>query len=469
MEAKKEKIVGALLTAMFLAAFEGTVIAMAAPIIVRELQGFELISWMFSSYLLAAAISTPIYGKLADLYGRKNVLSIGILIFLCGSLCCGFSQTMVQLIFFRTTQGLGAGAILTVTFTIIGDIFTLQERSVVQGAISTVWGVAGVLGPMLGGVLIETLSWHWIFFLNVPFGLICIFILQSYLPNMGKKQHIVIDYAGTLALSVCIGDFLYIIMVGYQNQTWLPAAIIFLLSSLAFWYIERRAVEPIVPFSIVTRSSAIINSVAFFVSVLLIATTVYFPLYIQSVLGYSAMVAGITLAPMSISWFFSSILIARGMQRLGAYKIVIGAAILLLAGAIAFSTVTAASALTTVAAYSFIFGFGFSGTLNTLTFMVQDSVGYSRRGAAVGINALVRTLGQTVGVSFFGTMINVKVGELLATGEFGGTADLFSQENLAATTPLLLFGALHFVFLLLVAVAVIIVVTAFLLQRYRGT
>lgn len=457
MDARKKKIAIALFVAMFLAAFEGTVVATAAATIVKDLQGFEHVSWVFSLYLLTSAISTPIYGKLADLYGRKSVLSVGIVIFMFGSLFCGFSQNMYQIILFRALQGLGAGSILTVTFTIIGDIFTLKERSIVQGGISTVWGIAGLVGPLIGGFLIDWLSWHWIFFINVPFVLICLISLQINLTDTGVHKRPKIDYAGTLALSGIIGAFLYGIMIGYANGTILLSLLTMLLCSVAFYFIEKSAVEPIVPASILTKSAAVINGVSFFAAMILIASNVYLPLYIQTVLGRSATVAGMALATMSLTWFLASVFVARAMERHGARAVVLVSTALLVVSCYLISTLAIDSSLTAVSAYALIFGFGFGGTLNTLTFMVQDSVGYALRGAAVGLNALTRTLAQAVGVSVFGSLINIKLLNYFAENNLPGIDinNLYSPQSALAAAQIqrALYHSLHFVFLALILLA----------------
>ena len=209
MDKTKQKIAFSFLVAIFLAAFEGVVVSTAAPVIVKSLHDFEMLSWIFSIFLLTSAISTPIYGKLADLYGRKRIFIIGISIFLIGSLFAGLSQTMTQLIIFRGIQGIGAGAILTIGFTMIGDIFTVEERSIIQGAVSSIWGIAGLIGPLLGGFLIDYLSWHWIFLINIPFGLICIYILVKFVHEQKPTIKPKIDYIGAILLSIAIGTFLY--------------------------------------------------------------------------------------------------------------------------------------------------------------------------------------------------------------------------------------------------------------------
>jgi len=232
--------------AMFLAAVEGTIVTLATPTIVKDLQGFELISLVFSVYLLTSAISTPIYGKLADLYGRKNILSIGILIFLAGSFLCGLAQSMVMLIAFRAIQGLGAGAIFTVSYTIIGDIFTLEERSKIQGGLSTVWGIAALAGPFLGGFLIDIFSWHWIFFINIPFGLLAVILLQVSLKETFEKKKHHIDYAGTITLSLAMVVFLSIFLFNQNSDSnrYLSVAVlavITILLLLAFNKIEKKS------------------------------------------------------------------------------------------------------------------------------------------------------------------------------------------------------------------------------------
>ena len=187
MDLRKRNIVIALMVAMFLGAIEGTVVTTAIPTIVRDLHGFALISWVFSVYLLASAVSTPIYGKLADLYGRKKILSLGVAIFILGSCLCGLSQNMYQLISFRAIQGTGAGAIFTLTYTILGDVFELSERGKVQGWLSTVWGLASLIGPFMGGFFIDFVSWHWIFFINLPFGILSLVLLAKNLDEHLEK------------------------------------------------------------------------------------------------------------------------------------------------------------------------------------------------------------------------------------------------------------------------------------------
>lgn len=252
LDSKKRNIIIAIMVAMFLGAVEGTVVTTAIPTIVKDLKGFESLSWVFSMYLLTSAIATPIYGKLCDLYGRKNVFCIGIIIFLAGSTLCGLSQSINQLIAFRAIQGLGAGSIFTITYTIVGDVFSLSERAKVQGWLGSVWGIASLVGPFLGGFFIQTLSWHWIFFINIPFGIMSIILLQKNLIEKFEKRKHSIDFAGIILLSGAISLILYgtlTISKGESKNLAVSAFIILgaIVLFTGFYFVEKRAKEPILP------------------------------------------------------------------------------------------------------------------------------------------------------------------------------------------------------------------------------
>lgn len=410
MDLKKRNIVIAIMVAMFLGAVEGTVVTTAVPTIVKDLNGFELISWVFSLYLLTSAISTPIYGKLSDLYGRKNILSIGIIIFLIGSSLCGLSRSMYQLIVFRAVQGLGAGAIFTVTYTIVGDVFTISERAKVQGWLSTTWGIASLIGPFFGGFLIDYLSWHWIFFINVPFGIMSIVLLQKNLVENFERTKHKIDYAGTLVLSAAIVSLLYGVLVGGKKSSSIIISLLLTFLFLTvFYFIERKAEEPILPFEIFTKANIIVNIISFLASAVLIGADVYMPIYMQNVLGFSATISGISMAPMSIAWLLSAVILGKAITKYGERAIIALSTSILLLSCAFLPTLKVNSPLILVIAYAFIMGLGFGGGFTTLTIVVQSSVDYSKRGAATASNALLRTLGQTIGVSVFGSIFNLNI------------------------------------------------------------
>lgn len=465
MDSRKRNILIALMVAMFLGAVEGTVVTTAIPTIVKDLQGFEIISSVFSVYLLTSAISTPIYGKLSDLYGRKNILSIGIIIFLVGSFLCGLSQTMYMLIGFRAIQGVGAGAIFTVTYTIVGDVFTLEERPKVQGFIGTVWGIASLAGPFLGGLLIDVLSWHWIFFINLPFGIVSVILLQRNLKETFKKTKHNIDFAGIITLSMAMIIFLNIFLLNVNssfnhNIFIVISVVVTIILLIAFYKIERKVKEPIIPFDIFTKTSTIVNLISFLASAILIGADVYLPIYIQNILGFDAKISGLALAPMSVAWLMASVILGKCIVKYGGKVVVLISNVIVLISTILLPTLDINSSLILVLVYAFIMGFGFGGAFTTLTIMVQESVEYNKRGAATATNALLRTLGQTIGVSVFGSIFNVYIIKYFIQLGIKGVdpSNLYnsSSYNTGVTSEqikLSLSSSLHVLFIILIMIS----------------
>nr|WP_254904582.1 MDR family MFS transporter [Clostridium tyrobutyricum] len=456
----------ALTVAMFLAAVEGTVVTTAIPTISRDLQGFQIISLVFSVYLLASAISTPIYGKLSDLYGRKNMLSIGIIMFLIGSCLCGLSQNMYMLIGFRVIQGLGAGSIFTLTYTIIGDVFTIEERPKVQGIIGTVWGVASLTGPFLGGILIDTLSWHWIFFINMPFGILSVILIQKNIKENFEKKRCKIDFAGIVTLSLAMIIFLNIFVSGQNKNSTYIFNIISVLAAvvllIAFYKIEEKAEEPIIPFNIFTKSITITNLVSFLISTVLIGADVYFPIYIQNVLGFSAKISGLALAPMSVAWLIASVVLGKLIVVRGAKFVVLVSNFILIVGTMLLPTLGINSPILLVLIYVSIMGFGFGGAFTTLTIVIQESVGYNQRGAVTASNALVRTLGQTIGVSVFGSIFNLFIVKYFVGIGIKGVdpGNLYNTSGYNSTVTveqikLSLNSSLHVLFVVLIVISIL--------------
>jgi EmrB/QacA subfamily drug resistance transporter len=465
MDLRKRNIITALMVAMFIGAIEGTVVTTAIPTIVKDLSGFGLISWVFSTYFLTSAISTPVYGKLADLYGRKNILCIGITIFLVGSCLCGLSQSMYQLIVFRALQGLGAGSIFTVTYTIVGDIFSLAERAKVQGWLNAVWGIASIIGPFIGGFLIDYFSWHWIFFINVPFGILCIVLLQKNFRESLERKKSLIDYAGMLVLSAAIITLLLGVPLGGKSTAVSLAFTLALL--LVFYFIEKKAEEPIVPFEILTRNNTVINTVSFLASAVLIGADVYMPIYIQNVLGFRATVSGLSMAPMSVSWLLSAFILAKAIPKYGE-KVVTGFSMfILLLSCLLLPALGLQSPLIIVIICTFVMGFGFGGCFTTMTIAIQASVDYSKRGAATALNSLMRTIGQTIGVGIFGSIFNMNIVNYFNSIGINGIDpnDLYSATNITSlqNIQISINSALHVVFKLLIIITVVCLVLSLLL------
>lgn len=477
MNARKKGIIISIMVAMFLGAVEGTVVTTAMPTIVKDLNGFDKISMVFSIYLLTSAISTPIYGKIADLYGRKRALSTGIIVFLIGSALCGISTNMYELVLFRAFQGIGAGAIFTVGYTIVGDVFAVEERAKVQGWISSVWGIASLLGPFIGGFFIDKLSWHWIFYINIPFGIFSIVLLQKNLKEKVQKKENQMDYLGIVILTTAIIIFLFTILNINENTKVYslkilgPIALTIILL-VVFYFVEKNVKEPLMPFDIFSKQVNIVNIISFLVSGILIATDVYLPVYIQNVLGFNATISGLSLASMSISWILSSFVLSKTMQKYGEKIVVFISTAIILISTVLFYTLNANSSLILVVIYAFIIGFGYGGTLTTLTIVIQEAVQHDKRGAATGANSLLRTMGQTIGVAIFGVVFNLNISRYLSRIGIKGINinSLYGSQSANIGIAVdkikasLNFG-IHSLFLVLIGISVICVITSIMMKN----
>jgi EmrB/QacA subfamily drug resistance transporter len=396
----------------FLTAIEGTIVSTAIPSIVSDLKGMELMNWVFSIYLLTSAVATPIFGKLADLYGRKRIFFAGTILFLLGSVLSGMSATMTQLIWFRAFQGIGTGAIMPVTFTMVGDLYPFEQRAKIQGWISSVWGIAGIVGPLVGGFFVEQLTWHWVFYINVPFGIIAMIMVGLWFQESFEKQKKPIDYPGVILFSIGLISLLFALQIGGESQQWTSNLVIGLFAAAVFFialflWVETKVSEPMVPLSLFTiRNIVIANAGGFILSAVLIGMTAYIPVWVQGILGLKATNAGITLAPMSVSWTIGAFIGGRLLVKRGAKVTSHIGMVFLLASCAGLIAANLESTQIYLMWITLLAGFGFGMTLTVYTVIVQSSVGWSMRGAATASNTLFRTLGQTVGVAVFGTYIN---------------------------------------------------------------
>lgn len=450
-DTKKKSVVIALLIATFLTAIEGTIVSTAMPRIVEDLGGSHLYTWVISVYLLALVIATPVFGKLADLYGRKVMFTIGTIIFLIGSVLSGLSLTMEQLIVYRVIQGIGAGALATIPFTIIGDVFEFKMRAKMQGWISSVWGIAGIVGPLAGGVIVDKITWHWIFFLNLPFGIISLVLLWTALHENIEKKKQIIDYAGILTFAVTMTAFLYALtLLKEHKQVTNSIVILFMVAVVGlclFFLIEAKGKEPMLPLALFKNGFITISNIAgFLLGFILVAITFYIPLWVQGVTGLNATFSGVAMLPMSVTWPIGAILSGRLMSKrsIGSITLVgVGFIILACSGFVFFNTDTSVSWMMMVTG---VIGFGFGLTFTAYTVAVQSAVDWNMRGAAMGSNNLMRNLGQVIGIAVSG---------LLLSDELHGNA---------------LETSLHSVFILLVVLAVCsFVVTGFLLREKESS
>ncbi|SEN65589.1 MDR family MFS transporter [Lihuaxuella thermophila] len=413
MQTNRKQVTLATMIATFLAAIEVTIVSTAMPRIVSELGGLQLISWVFAVYLLTSTVTTPIYGKLADLFGRKVVFTFGAVLFLLGSMLSGLSQNMHQLIWFRALQGIGAGAIMPVTFTIIGDIYPYEERAKVQGLFSSIWGLSGIIGPLVGGFLVDYVSWRWIFYLNVPFGLVSVALLWMFLKEENaSREKRNIDYWGALTFTIAVTSILYALLTGGTAHPWNSPFILGLFTVgfvflASFWIIESKCAEPILPPSLLKNPVIFIsNAAGFLASAILIGINAYLPLWVQGVEGKGATGSGLALLPMSIGWPIGATLGGRVMLKIGPRKTAAAGFLLILLGTVWLAVLQPASPHWFLIAIMFIIGFGFGFAMTVMTVMVQSSVGWQMRGVATASNTFLRSLGQTIGVAFFGTLFN---------------------------------------------------------------
>jgi EmrB/QacA subfamily drug resistance transporter len=395
--------VAALLLALFMAAMEMTVVSTAMPTVVAELGGALHYAWVFTAYMLASTVTVPIYGKLADLHGRKPVMLVAMALFLFGSMASGQARTMGQLILFRSIQGVGAGGMQPMALTIVGDIFKIEERARMQGVFGAVWAIAGLAGPLLGGVIVATLSWRWVFYVNVPFGLVSAAVLSFSLVEQIEKRKHRLDFLGAALLAGAVVALL-LGTDGEAPYVLLPAAVVL---TIAFLLVESRAAEPILPLQLfaqrILATSCALSALA---GGAMVGLVTFVPLYAQGVLAATPTQAGTTIATMAVTWPFASAASGRLIKRFGFRTLVrIGFGLVAASSlglVIAMSQGASAGSLRIVAA-CFGIGMGFGNT--PLVIAVQTSVGFSQRGVATSSTMFFRNIGGTVGVGVMGVVL----------------------------------------------------------------
>ncbi len=446
---KRPLVLAAVMLAMFMAAIEATIVATAMPSIVGDLGGFSLLSWVFSVYLLMQAVTVPIYGKLADLFGRKPVFLFGVAVFLVGSVLCGLAHSMFWLIVFRFIQGLGAGAIQPIATTIVGDIYTLEERSKIQGYLASVWGISSIIGPALGGIFVEYVHWAWVFWINIPIGILSAIGLILFLKEDVEKRKRDIDVLGSSLLFVMISSLMVIFVMGGAIWPWTSVTIwvlglVVILASIFFIIQENRAAEPMMPLYIWKHRIILVSNLASLTTgAILMGVSTFLPTYVQVLMGYSPTVAGFVLAMMSIGWPLAATISGRLMVRFG-YRImvVLGGGFLLL-GALVFVLLRPEYGPFMAGAGSFLIGVGLGLSTTSFIVSIQSSVEWKVRGVATASNMFMRILGMTIGSSLLGGILNTKLVQYL---EQHGTEldidvnlemanELLSEERLSALPP----------------------------------
>ena len=404
-------VTAGVMTGMLLAALEATVVGTAMPTIVAVLGGLAHYSWVFSAYLLTSTVTVPVWGKLSDLFGRRPTFQAGIGIFLAGSVACGMSGTMTQLIWSRALQGLGAGALVPLAMTIIADIFTLEERGRMQGLFSSVWGVSSVIGPLLGGFITDHWSWRWVFYLNLPVGVAAAAIIGFALVEQKRTERPTIDYAGAAILTAAVTILLLVLGEGKSPRALLAPGTLALMALviallIAFLWIERRAHDPIVPLVLFrNRVVTVAIVVGFLAGIAMFGAITFVPLMAQGVLGATATEAGSFLTPFMLSWVFSSIVGGRLLIRLGSRKLVISGMILMMAGFIGFATFSRTTPRPVLIAELILIGTGLGLSMLTLFIAAQHAVPREQLGITTALNQFSRSIGGAIGVAFLGALL----------------------------------------------------------------
>ena len=493
-------LMGGLMTGMLLAALDQTIVGTALPTIVGELGGINHYSWVVTAYLLASTASTPLYGKMADLYGRRPVLLFAIGTFLVGSLAAGFAQNMTQLIITRGVQGLGAGGLMTLAFTIISDVVSPRERGRYQGLFGAVFGFSSVAGPLAGGYFAEH-DWRWIFFLNVPLAVVAIVVCYHVLRLIPfRRRRHAVDWVGALLLVAGVSSLLLALSWGGTEYPWGSGVIIGLFAvggvlGVLFLVQESRVAEPILPLRLFRRRTfALANTAGFILGLVMFGSIIFIPLYLQIVKGASPTQSGLLMLPMMAGIIVTSVLTGRAMSRIGRYKwFPVAGALVLVLGMFLFTQLRVDSPLTLSFLFMMVIGVGLGLCMQSLVLAVQNAVEIRDLGAGTSAATFFRSLGGSFGVAILGAVLSTRLTSGLADRLPGAIAQLPPEQRTRVADPTAVsvteparilglpepiraavresfVGALHVVFLVaaLIAVLAVVVTLAMPNQELRG-
>ena len=413
-------IIGALMLGMLLAALDQTIVSTALPTIVGDLKGGSHIAWVITAYLLATTVSTPLWGKLGDQYGRKVFFQAAIVIFLVGSVLSGLSHSMIELIAFRAIQGLGSGGLMVGAQAIVGDIVSPRERGRYVGLFGAVFGVSSIVGPLLGGVFVDNLTWRWIFYINVPIGIIALLVVASQVPGKLRRVHHVIDYIGTVVLALAATSFILLTSLGGTTYAW-GSAPIWILGACGvvlvgvFVLVERRAKEPVLPLHLFRlRAFSVTSVVGFIVGFAMFGAITYLPAFFQIVRGVSPTLSGVQLLPLMAGLLVVSIGSGQVISRTGRYRFwpIAGAGLTTL-GLYLLSRMGVGTSSALDSLYMLVLGMGIGGVMQVLVIIVQNAVPHSELGVATSGATFFRSIGGSFGTAIFGAIFsNVLVGNL---------------------------------------------------------
>ncbi|MFF3915680.1 DHA2 family efflux MFS transporter permease subunit [Streptomyces sp. NPDC001852] len=434
--------IGALLLGLLLAALDQTIVATALPTIVSDLGGLEHLSWVVTAYLLASTAATPLWGKLGDQYGRKRLFQAAIVIFLVGSALCGMAQNMPELIGFRALQGLGGGGLMVLSMAIVGDIVPPRERGRYQGLFGAVFGATSVLGPLLGGLLTEQLSWRWVFYVNLPVGVVALAVIATALQIPRRTAHHVIDYLGTVLIASVATCLVLVASLGGTTWAWGSTPITGLaglgvLLAVAFVAVERRAAEPVLPLKLFgIRTFTLAAVISFIVGFAMFGAMTYLPTFLQVVHGISPTLSGVHMLPMVVGLLLSSTISGQIVSRTGRWKVfpLAGTAVTTI-GLLLLHRLDEHSSTAVMSVYFFVFGLGLGLVMQVLVLIVQNAVSYEDLGVATSGATFFRSIGASFGVAIFGTVFASRLGDKLAAALRGVSLPPGMSANALKSDP----------------------------------
>jgi EmrB/QacA subfamily drug resistance transporter len=434
----------------FLAAIEATIVATAMPTVVEQFGGLAHYSWVFSGYMLTSTVTTPVWGRLSDVYGRRRPYLVAIGLFLLGSVLCGTATSMSQLILFRALQGVGAGGLLPLGMVILGDMFSLEERARAQALFAGVWGIASIAGPLLGAVLTESASWRWIFYMNLPFGAVAAFLVGRFLLDRLPGHRAVVDYVGAaLLMSAVSALMLALNQTGVSDATLTPGVVqglygLAAVLGVAFVVMERRTPQPILPLSLLGNRMVAATTVSgALLGIAMFGALAFVPLYVQAALGRSAREAGGVLTPLLLGWVSMSIVTGRLLPRVGFRPFILGGLTCVTVGFAGLAAVDAGTPMWRMHVELGLMGIGMGMTMLSLLLAVQGSVTRDQLGVATSLGQFTRSIGGAIGVAVMGAVV---------------TASMPRGDS----TPAALAVGLHRAFVLGAVVSVVALLSAFL-------
>ena len=462
LRSERGPVLGSIMVSVGLIAIDATILATAVPSIVDDLGGFSQFPWLFSVFLLTQAVTVPIFAKFSDLVGRKPVMLLGIAVFVLASILCGLAWSMPALIAFRALQGIGAGAVQPTSMTIIGDLYTVAERAKVQGYVASVWAASSVVGPTLGGVFVDFVNWRWIFFINIPLGLLAFWMLNRHFSESVQRTDHKVDYTGAVLLVLGTSLVIFALLEGGLLWPWVswPSALIIgggIALLVVFGFVERRAAEPMLPGWIFRHrliTSTVVSSAA--VGIILIGLTSYIPLYVQRVLGTGALVAGFALAGLTLGWPIAASVAGRLYLRIGFRNTALIGTVLALIGCGLLLAISPATAVWHIGVICFVIGLGMGLIASPTLVAAQNAVEWENRGVVTGTTMFARSMGSALGIAIFGAIANA-----VLAGKLSGPAATQASDIPAAAMD----SALGWVFVGVAATAIVLVGGVLLMPR----